>query len=96
MSLKLKGLIWIEEIVEKLAEKHDVSQDEVREILTHDPHFQFVEKGHRRGEDVYSAMGQSARGRYLIVFFIHKKDGRVLILSARDMTLAERRRYEKR
>jgi NADH:ubiquinone oxidoreductase subunit E len=43
--LRLKGLIWVEEIVEELAEKHNVSQDEVREILTHDPHFQFVEKG---------------------------------------------------
>lgn len=73
-----------------------MSQDEVREILTHDSHFQFVEKGYRQGEDVYSAMGQSARGRYLIVFFIHKKDARALILSARDMTPAERRRYEKR
>jgi hypothetical protein len=32
-------------------------------------HFRFVEKGHRRGENVYSAMGQTSGGRYLIVFF---------------------------
>jgi uncharacterized DUF497 family protein len=35
-------------------------------------------------------------GRYLVVFFIQKSDHRILILTARDMTVAERRRYEKR
>jgi uncharacterized DUF497 family protein len=30
------------------------------------------------------------------VFFIHKPDYRILILSARDMTSAERRQYDKR
>jgi uncharacterized DUF497 family protein len=40
-------------------------------------------------------MGQAKSGRYLVVFFIYKKDGRALILSARDMTTAERRRYGK-
>ena len=56
--------------------------------------FRFVESGHRRGENVYAALGQTEAGRYLIVFFIHKPDYR--ILTARDMTDAERRRYEKR
>jgi len=41
-------------------------------------------------------MGQTESGRYLIVFFIYKKDNRALILSARDMTPAERKRYEKK
>jgi uncharacterized DUF497 family protein len=44
---------------------------------------------------VYAALGQTENGRYLIVFFILKKDGRAIILSARDMTLSERKRYEK-
>jgi len=30
------------------------------------------------------------------VFFVHKTDQRMLILTARDMTVAERRRYEKK
>ena len=94
--MKLKGLIWLDEIVEKLAHKHNVSQQEVREILKRDPHLRFVEKGHRRGEDVYSAMGQNMSGRYLIVFFVYKRDGRAVILSARDMTATERRTYGKR
>ena len=58
------------------------------------PDLRFVEKGHYTGENVYSAMSQTDNGRYLIVFFIHKKNKRALILSARDMTKNERKRYE--
>jgi uncharacterized DUF497 family protein len=93
--LKIKGLIWFDEIIEKLARKHKVSQNEVRDVLANRPQFRFVEKGHRAGENVYAAMGQTKSGRYLIVFFIYKKDGRVVVLSARDMTSSERKRYEK-
>jgi uncharacterized DUF497 family protein len=62
-------LIWIDEIIDKLAKKHNVSQDEVWEILSNRPYFRFVEKGHRSGENVYAALGQTESGRYLIVFF---------------------------
>jgi hypothetical protein len=31
--LKIKGIIWIDEIIDKLATKHHVSQDEVLEVL---------------------------------------------------------------
>ena len=94
--MKIRGLIWLDEIIEKIARKHNVSQDEVRDILTDRPHFRFVEKGHRRGENVYAALGQTKNGRYLIVFFVYKKNGQALIISARDMTDAERNRYEKK
>jgi uncharacterized DUF497 family protein len=71
--LKLSGVIWLEEIVEKIERKHHVTQNEVREILRNSSHFRFVEKGHRRGENVYSVLGQTSAGRYLIVFFVRKK-----------------------
>lgn len=40
-------------------------------------------------------MGRMKAGRYLIVFFIQKKSGDALIISARDMTQKERRTYGK-
>ena len=92
--MKIKSLIWFDEIVDKLASKHQVNQDEVREVLLDRPLFRFVEKGHRPGENVYAALGQTESGRYLIVFFVRKRDGRAIILSARDMTRSERKRYE--
>jgi uncharacterized DUF497 family protein len=68
--LKISGIIWLEDIVDKLRRKHAVEQDEVKEILSSSSYFRFVERGHRKGENVYSAMGQISAGRYLIVFFV--------------------------
>jgi len=76
---------WLPDIVDKLAVKHQVTQDEVEEVFFNRPQYRFVESGHRPGEDVYSASGQTDAGRYLIVFFIHKPDSTALIVSARDM-----------
>jgi uncharacterized DUF497 family protein len=94
--LKINGLIWLEELVDKIAQKHAVKPEEVREVFDNRPRFRFVEKGHRLGENVFSALGQTDAGRYLIVFFIQKKAGQALILSARDMTASERRLYGKK
>ncbi|MDQ3637437.1 MAG: BrnT family toxin [Actinomycetota bacterium] len=65
------------------------------EVFGAAPQFRFVARGHRAGEDIYAAFGQTAGGRYLIGFFVHRRDGRALILSARDMTDSERRRHER-
>lgn len=94
--MKIAGLIWLYDIIEKIEQKHHVQQNEVREVLENRPKFRFVEKGNRPDEDVYAASGQNNGGRYLIIFFVHKKKDRVIILTARDMTRAERKRYEEK
>jgi uncharacterized DUF497 family protein len=94
--LKIVGFIWLEEIVEKLSRKHHVDAAEVAELFANAPRFLFVEKGHRTGENVYSGVGQTDAGRYLICFFVYKQDRRALVLSARDMSGAERKRYERK
>lgn len=94
--MRITGIIWLEEIIEKLERRHAVKQEEVRQALAKSTRFRFVEKGHRRGENVYSAMSQTDAGRYLTVFFVYKKDRRALILSARNMTDSERRRHDKK
>lgn len=78
--MKIEGLIWYDEIIEKLERKHRVQQHEIREVLGSRPLFRFVEYGHRLGENVYSCNGQTNSGRYLIIFFIHKSDNKALIL----------------
>jgi uncharacterized protein len=88
--------IWLPDIVDKLAIKHQVTQDEVEEVFFNRPRYRFVESGHQPGEDVYAAGGQSDAGRYPIVFFIHKTSNVALILSARDMERKERRHYERK
>jgi hypothetical protein len=42
--LKIKGLIWLDKIIDKLATKHNVGQNEVLEVLLDQPYFLFVEK----------------------------------------------------
>ena len=92
----IDDFVWLTEVANKLAIKHRVTLDEVEEVFFNKPRYRFVESGHRIGEDVYSAGSQTDAGRYLIVFFIYKGDNTALILSARDMDTAERRRYERK
>ena len=96
--MTLRGFIWLDKIVEKLASKHSVSQAEAEQVFDaeNEPHFRFVERGYQSGEDVYAALGRTNGGRFLIVFFILKQDKRALIVSARTMTDSERRQYERR
>ena len=91
--MKIIGLIWLENIVEKLHAKHHVSSEDVEEVFARTPKTMKVKKGNFRGEDVYRALGQTVAGRYLTVFFIHKLSNEALILSARDMDRKERRSY---
>jgi uncharacterized DUF497 family protein len=91
--LNIRGFIWLDEIVEKLAWKHRVEPYEVEELFRGVPKFRFVENGNHKDEDIYAALGPTEEGRYLIVFFSWKNDGRVLPISARDMTPGERKRY---
>ena len=94
--MKIEGFIWLEDVIEKLLDKHRVSQSEVEEMFSNSPKYRFAEKGHRAKENVYAALGRSDAGRYLICFFVLKIGNLALILSARDMTDSERKRYEKK
>lgn len=94
--MKIEGIIWLRDVVDKLATKHHVEADEVEEVLNGRPKFRFVEKGERKGEDVYMALGRSQAGRYLAVLFIYKETKEALVLSARDMAKREREQYGKK
>lgn len=90
----LTRIIWKAQYVEKLAAKHGVSVEEAEEVLRSKPHIRKVGRGHVKGEHVYAAYGQSATGRYVMVFYIRKLTGALLPISARDMDDAERKYYE--
>lgn len=92
----IDDFIWLPAVIEKLAVKHHVTQDEAEEVFFNKPRFRFVESGNRIGEDVYAANGRTDAGRYLIVFFIHKPGNRALILSARDMDAKEQKRHDRK
>ena len=94
--MRIDGFVWLPDIVDKIEVKHHLDQDEVEQVFFNRPRYWFVERGDRKGEDVYAAMGQTDAGRYTIVFFILKKNSSALIVSARDMDTRERRRHERK
>lgn len=95
-GMRIEGIIWLRNVVDKLAIKHHIETYEVEQVFGNRPKFRFVEKGHRQGEDVYLALGQTEAGRYLAVLFVCKATKEALILSARDMAGKERRLYGKK
>jgi uncharacterized DUF497 family protein len=92
--MQLHEIIWKDRFIDKLEVKHGISTNEVEDILFGRPHVRRAQKGHIKGEDLYTAYGQTTGGRYLIIFFIRKEQAAALPISARDMTDPERRYYE--
>jgi hypothetical protein len=91
--MKVIGIIWLRDVIDKLSWKHNVTTDEVEEIFDLSPRYRLIETGDIEGENLYVALGQTKEGRYLAVYFVHKRTGEALIVSARDMTRKERRAY---
>ena len=93
--MELFEVIWKDRFIDKIEAKHRVRTEQIEQVLFGKPHVRRTRKGRIKGEDLYTAYGQSANGRYLIVFFIHKEHAAALPISARDMTDAERKYYER-
>ena len=94
--MKFEDIIWLDEVIEKLAQKHAVAPDEVEEALASASRARFVQRGDWEGEDLYAAMGRTDAGRYLIVYYVRRRLGHALVISARDMTEREKRAYGKK
>ena len=91
--MRIADIIWLPQVIDKIAWKHGVRPEEVEEIFFRKPLYRKVQKGHIPGENLYAAMGQTNTGRYIIVFFIYKASREALIISARVMDQKERRQY---
>ncbi len=94
--MKVTGITWLRNVVDKLQWKDNVSTDEVEEVFNRSPRYRLIETGDVEGENLYAALGQIESGRYLVVYFVHKATGEALIVSAREMTKKERSTYAKK
>lgn len=93
--MRIYEVIWKEQFLNKIEHKHQVTGDEVEQVLFSRPHVRRAETGRVKGEDLYVAYGRTQAGRYLLVFFLRKLPARALPISARDMTPSERQYYER-
>lgn len=91
--MQISEILWLDEVVAKIEQKHRVSTAEVEQVLQRRPMVRRLERGRVAGEDLYVALGRTDGGRYLSVFFIRKEGNRALVISARDMDRKERRLY---
>ena len=94
MTYRIFNIIWLDDVVEKLAWKHNVVPMEVEEVLRTCKIYKH-EVGHREGEYLYNGLGKTKAGRYLSVFFILKEFKSAFVVTARDMTSSERKRYRR-
>ena len=94
--MRITEIIWLRQFVEKIYTKHGVETDEVENVFYGQPRIEIAGKGKVQGENLYKALGKTEDGRYLTVIFIYKPTKRkALVISARDMDRAERKRYER-
>ncbi|MBW2167070.1 MAG: BrnT family toxin [Deltaproteobacteria bacterium] len=94
--MKITECLWLDEFVDKIIRKHQVYPEEVEEMFSRELLIRRLENGHVKGEDLFVAFGTTDPGRYLSVLFVRKKDNRALVISARDMSKKERKKYGKK
>ena len=79
---------WDEHNIEHIA-NHGVEPYAAEEVIDDDPRIL------KAGQDRYAAYGQADSGRYLLVVFAVKSEQRIRVITARDLTAAEKRRLRR-
>ena len=88
------GFDWDAGNVDKNWEGHEVSAPECEQVFFQRPILIAADVEHSRTEARYAALGQTAAGRKLTLVFTIR-DTLVRVISARPMSRAERRVYER-
>jgi hypothetical protein len=87
--LKIAKCEWDKANIDHLTD-HRVEPEEAEEVLVSAPYVR------RAGKGRYLAYGITADGRCLLVVFRYKGKGVVRVITARDMTTREKKRYKER
>jgi len=87
--MRIRNLEWDEYRIEHIA-RHDVEPLEVWEVCQDPLHI-----AHREGRQRFRLYGQTAQGRYLFVVLEKLKGTVYKPITARDMTMGERRGFRR-
>jgi len=88
------GFQWDVGNADKNWERHTVSQGESEQVFFQRPITIVPDRKHSKQEPRYAVLGQTASGRRLTIVFTIRGN-LIRVISARDMSRAERRRYER-
>ena len=90
--MKIQQIIWPEDRIEHIA-RHGITPEEVEEVCFGRA---FVQRAKSEGVNpLYYVLGQTDAGRYLFCVIIQFPDKNGYPITARLMTDAERRRFQK-
>lgn len=89
---KCVGFDWDKGNEGKNWDKHRVSDGECEEVFFNGPLVAGIDHKHSKQESRYFALGQTDTARLLFVAFTMRGD-RIRVISARDMTRREIRKY---
>ena len=84
---------WDENKATKILAKHGVSFTEAKTIFDDPLYVDFYDLDHSEDEERYLIVGESNRGRLLIVSYTERRE-LIRIISAREVTKSEREAYE--
>ena len=84
---------WDENKAERNLSKHGVSFEEAKTVFDDPLYVDFCDPDHSEDEERYLIVGQSSRGRLLIVSYTEREDS-IRLISAREVTRTEREAYE--
>lgn len=84
---------WDENKAVKNLAKHGVSFIEAKTIFDDPLYVDFYDLDHSEVEERYLIVGESNRGRLLIVSYTERRES-IRIISAREVTKSEREAYE--
>jgi len=84
---------WNENKAASNLSKHEVSFEEAKTVFDDPLYVEFYDPDHSEDEERYLIVGESNRGRLLIVSYTKRGDS-VRLISAREVTRTEREAYE--
>jgi uncharacterized DUF497 family protein len=84
---------WDKNKAERNLSKHEVSIEEAKTVFDDPLYVDFYDLDHSEDEDRYLLVGQSNRGRLLIVSYT-ERGNLIRLISAREVTKTERETYE--
>lgn len=86
----VREIRWTEQSEDHIA-RHGVAPGDVEEVVLSRPRL-----AARGREDTTLIFGATNAGRYLVVILADSEDGRMYVVTARDMTDPERRAFSRR
>jgi uncharacterized protein len=88
------GFEWDENKAERNLSKHGISFNKAKTVFDDPLYVDFYDPDHSEDEERYLIVGQSNRGRLLMIVSYTERGDSIRLISTREVTRTEREAYE--